>query len=110
MKHFKRRRLFCNVLLGTGARITNAPAMAQVEAELCVPVPPPPLRVEVTAVLRAERVQVERPQPGHWRWNGHEHAWIGGICVSRPRPRAEWIAGRREQRPRGWVFVDGHWN
>ncbi|MCW5732983.1 MAG: YXWGXW repeat-containing protein [Enhydrobacter sp.] len=53
---------------------------------------------------------MERWQPGYWRWNGHEHIWAEGHYVARPRPHAEWIAGRWEQRPRGWVYVEGHWN
>ena len=61
-------------------------------------------------VLPAERVEVERWQPGYWRWNGYEHVWTEGYYVARPRPRAEWISGRWEQRPRGWVYVEGHWN
>jgi hypothetical protein len=42
--------------------------------------------------------------------NGHEHLWTEGHYVARPRPVAEWIAGRWEQRPRGWVYVEGRWN
>jgi hypothetical protein len=49
-------------------------------------------------------------QSGRWRWNGHEHVWVEGHYVHRPQPRAEWIPGRWEQRPRGWVYIDGHWN
>jgi hypothetical protein len=30
----------------------------------------------------AERVEVERWQPGYWRWNGHEHVWVEGHYVA----------------------------
>ena len=55
-------------------------------------------------------VDITAWQPGYWRWNGHEHAWIEGHYVERPRPRAEWISGRWEQHPRGWIYHEGHWN
>ena len=110
MTHFTRRRLFGGILIGTSAAIVTVPAMAQLQAEIYVPVAPPPPRTEVIPVLPAERVKVERWQPGYWRWNGYEHVWTEGYYVARPRPRAEWISGRWEQRPRGWVYVEGHWN
>jgi len=110
MNTFTRRRLFGGILIGTGAAIMTVPAMAQLEAEVYVPVGPPPPRVEVIPVLPPERVEVERWQPGYWRWNGHEHAWMEGHYVARPRSVAEWTPGRWEQRSRGWVYVEGHWN
>jgi hypothetical protein len=105
-----RRRLLGGLTLLTGGAAVADPALAQLQAEVFVPVGPPPPRVEALPVLPGERVEVERWQPGRWRWNGHEHVWVEGRYVPRPQPRAEWIAGRWEQRPRGWVYVEGHWN
>ena len=34
----------------------------------------------------------------------------GSNGTTTPQPRAEWIPGRWEQRPRGWVYSEGHWN
>jgi hypothetical protein len=115
MNPFTRRRLFGGILIGAGAVIATVPAAAQLQAEIYVPevyvpVGPPPPRTEVIPVLPEERVEVERWQPGYWRWNGHEHIWNEGHYVARPRPVAEWLPGRWEQRPRGWVYVEGHWN
>jgi hypothetical protein len=110
MNHFTRRRLLGGMLIGTSAAIAALPARAQLQAEVYVPMAPPPPRVEVIPVLPPERASAERWQPGYWRWNGHEHIWTEGHYVARPRPRAEWIPGRWEQRPRGWVYVQGHWN
>ncbi|WP_428669092.1 hypothetical protein [Reyranella sp.] len=110
MKHFTRRRLFGGILTGAGAAIVTVPATARLQDEVYVPVAPPPPRTEAIPVLRAERVEVERWQPGYWHWNGYEHLWTEGRHVARPRQRAEWISGRWDERPRGWVFVEGHWN
>jgi hypothetical protein len=110
MNGFTRRGLLGGLTLITGAAVVAAPAFAQLQAEVYVPVAPPPPRVEVVPVLPANRVEVERWQPGYWSWNGHEHIWVGGHYVARPQVRAEWIPGRWEQRPRGWVYVEGRWN
>jgi WXXGXW repeat (2 copies) len=110
MMGFTRRSLLNGLTISAGAALVAIPALAQLQAEIFVPTAPPPPRVEVIPVLPPERVEVERWQPGHWRWNGREYVWIEGHYVARPRPLAEWIPGRWEQRPRGWVFVEGHWN
>ena len=110
MTKFTRRNLFGGLTLLTGAAAIAGPALAQLQAEVFVPIGPPPPRVEVVPVLPADRVEIERWQPGRWQWNGHEHVWLEGHYVHRPQPRAEWIPGRWEQRPRGWVYIDGHWN
>jgi hypothetical protein len=110
MTKFTRRGLFGGLTLLISAVAVAGPASAQLQAEIFVPTAPPPPRVEVVPVLPAERVEVERWQPGHWRWDGREHVWAEGHYVHRPQPRAEWIPGRWEQRPRGWVYIDGHWN
>ncbi|CAN5298776.1 hypothetical protein BH10PSE6_BH10PSE6_05390 [soil metagenome] len=110
MKPLARRRFFGGLTIVTGVAAGTVPAFAQLQAEIHVPAAPPAPRVEVIPVLPAERVEIERWQSGHWRWNGHEHVWVEGHYVARPHPRAEWIAGLWEQRSRGWVYVEGHWN
>ena len=110
MTNFTRRSLFGGLTLLTGAAVLAGPTSAQLQAEVFVPIGPPPPRVEVVPVLPADRVEIERWQPGRWNWNGREHVWVEGHYVHRPQPRAEWIPGRWEQRPRGWVYIDGHWN
>ena len=110
MNSLTRRGLLGGLTFAAGAALVAGPAVAQLQAEVYVPLAPPAPRVEVVPVLPAERIEVERWQPGHWRWNGQEHAWAEGHYVVRPSPRAEWIAGHWEQRPRGWVYVEGHWN
>jgi hypothetical protein len=110
MKRFTRRRLFGALTVAAGAAAAGAPAHAQLTAEILVPAPPPPPpRVEVVPVLPADRVEIERWQPGHWRWNGYEHVWVEGRYIAGPQPRAEWVPGRWEQRPRGWAYLEGHW-
>ncbi|MBV8393200.1 MAG: YXWGXW repeat-containing protein [Alphaproteobacteria bacterium] len=106
MNHLTRRSLFGGVALGLGAAVIASQVQAQ---EIFVERAPPPPRVEVVPVIPAERAEREHWQPGYWRWNGHEHVWVEGHYVIRPRPAAVWVPGRWEQRPRGWVFIEGHW-
>jgi hypothetical protein len=110
MKSFTRRGVLGGFAVATGIGVMAAPAMAQFSAEVYVPAAPPPPRVEVVPTLPPERIEVERWQPGYWRWSGHEYVWVEGHYMARPRPRAEWIPGRWEQHPRGWVYVEGHWD
>jgi len=81
--------------LGVGVIIPLGPPAPREE-----PVPPPPLQ------YRADRVAW---QPGHWRWDGHDYEWEPGHYVELPRHRHHWEAGRWEQRPGGWVWLDGRW-
>jgi hypothetical protein len=110
MTSFTRRRLLGGFTVLAGVAAVSVPALAQLQAEIYVPAAPPPPRAEAIPNLPAERVDVERWQPGHWRWSGDEYVWVEGRYITRPQPRAEWISGRWEQRPRGWVYVEGHWN
>lgn len=110
MHDFTRRRLLGGMLIGAAAATLAGPASANIPADSYVPAAPPPPRGEAIPVLSATRAKVERWQPGYWRWTGHEHTWIDGQHVARPGPRAEWISGRWVQRPRGWAYIEGHWN
>ena len=109
MNSFTRRSLLGGFAIATSAGLLAVPASAQFTAEVYVPTAPPPPRVEVVPVLPRERVEIEHWQPGYWRWNGGEYVWTEGHYVARPRPRAVWVPGRWEQRPRGWVYMDGRW-
>lgn len=106
MNHVSRRGLFGGMALAIGAGLIATQSQAQ---EIFVERAPPPPRVEVVPVLPPDRAAREHWQPGYWRWNGHEHVWVEGHYVVRPRPAAVWVPGRWEQRPRGWVYIDGHW-
>jgi hypothetical protein len=110
MNSFTRRGLLGGFAIVTGVGLMAGSALAQPIAEVYVPSAPPPPRVEVVPVLPRERVEVERWQPGYWRWSGHEYVWVEGHYMVRPRPVAEWTPGRWEQHPRGWVYIEGHWN
>jgi hypothetical protein len=73
-----------------------------------VRVGPPPVVVEHYG---------RRPSPrhvwvgGYYRWDPHyaRYAWMGGHWAVPPHPGWVWRPGRWVQRPRGWVFVRGHW-
>jgi len=101
-----RRFLFTGLAVMAGAAALASSAQAQ---EVFIERAPPPPRVEVIPVIPAERMEREHWQPGHWRWDGHEHVWVEGRYVERPRRGAVWVPARWEQRPRGWVLIEGHW-
>lgn len=109
MHHKTRRSLLRGMLVGTGVALTTASASAR-RQDVQVPVAPPPPRPEAIPVLAPEKTGVEQWQAGHWRWNGHEHVWLEGRYVARPRLQADWVPGRWEERPRGWIYIEGHWN
>ena len=72
----------------------NAPPPPQVET----PPPPPGAAVVWT--------------PGRWGWDPEalNYVWVSGRYVEPPRARAAWAPGHWRQEPRGWVWVEGHWN
>jgi WXXGXW repeat (2 copies) len=73
-----------------------------------VPKAPPPL---------IEEVQPAPPgpvadfiwKPGHWRWKGAEYVWRHGVWEHPPAKALEWIPPHWDNRPGGWVFVEGHY-
>lgn len=109
MQSLTRRGMLGTLSLAAGSAALATKAMAQAQAEIYVPLEPPPLRREVVPVLPPERAEIEYWQPGHWRWTGHEHVWVEGHYVERPRRGAVWVPGHWDRRERGWVFVEGHW-
>jgi hypothetical protein len=110
MSYVTRRGLFGGIVLVAGTATLVPSAMAQLQAEVYVPIEPPPPRTEVIPVIPRERVEREYWQPGYWRWDGHEHVWVSGHYMVRPRPAAVWVPGRWERRPGGWLFIEGHWS
>lgn len=78
------RPLLLTAAIGLGAVATfHAPvaeARGFVSVNIGIPAPPPP---------RYERVVVRHGSawvPGHWRWNGRRHVWIGGHHVASRAP------------------------
>ena len=109
MQSLTRRGMLGSLSIAAGTAVLATKAMAQAEAEVYVPLEPPPPRREVIPVLPPDRAEIDYWQPGHWRWNGHEYAWIEGHYVARPRRGAVWVPGHWDHREHGWVFVEGHW-
>lgn len=109
-RNFGRRGLFggAAMIAGIGVLAVSlaTPSFAD---EIIITREPPPLRTEVIPVIPRERAELEVWQPGHWRWDGHEHVWVEGRYVARPRRGAEWVPAHYDRRPGGWVYVDGHW-
>jgi hypothetical protein len=106
MQNVNRRGLLSGFAIAASLGVAALPALAQ---EIIITREPPPMRREVIPVLPHERAEIDIWQPGYWRWNGHEHAWVEGHYVARPRRGAEWVPAHYDRRPGGWVFIDGHW-
>jgi WXXGXW repeat (2 copies) len=102
-----RRRVFASIRPALGAAAvlailaTSVPATAQVY----VRVGPPAARVEVVPP-RPGPGYVWRP--GYWAWR-HRWVWVGGRYLRGPHPHAAWVPGHWAHRPRGWVWINGHW-
>jgi WXXGXW repeat (2 copies) len=75
-------------------------------AEIIVNIAPPRPLVE-TRVAAPGRGYIWTP--GYHRWDGRAYVWVPGQWVLPPRPRARWVPAHWARRPRGWVFVEGHW-
>jgi hypothetical protein len=73
---------------------------------LAAPQPPPPTRAEIPPPAPSPRALWRF---GHWSWNGSKFVWTPGRYVERPSPTASWIPDYWEQRPEGWIRVDGQW-
>ena len=90
MQSISRGGLMASLAFIAGASAVVATVQAQ---EVYIERAPPPPRQEVVPSLPAERTEREVWQPGYWRWNGHEHAWVAGHYVERPRHGAVWVPG-----------------
>ena len=90
--------------------VAARPARVVVAGPVIVARPPPPLRVEVIpAAPVAASADLYAWQPGHWRWEGQEYAWIAGRYELRPTPSAVWVPDEWVARRGRWVFRPGHW-
>ncbi len=82
----------------------------RVAVEVVAPKPPPPVRYEAPPPPPPERAELVVWDPGHWRWNGRDWAWVPGRYIERPRREAHWVPGRWAERPDGtWAWVEGRW-
>lgn len=73
--------------------------------------PPPPHPVELmptTTVPSPGFVWID----GHYNWDPtqNNYVWIVGQYMQRPHRGAQWISGRWDLQPAGWVWIDGHWS
>ncbi len=85
------------------------------------PAPPPPqAEVVVEAPPAPPPPQVEAPPPpppspefiwvgGNYEWEGRRYVWRGGHYERRPHLNAHFVVGHWEGRPRGRVWIAGHW-
>jgi len=88
---------------------TSGAALADhVNAEIIIGTAPPPLAREVVTPAPGPANQWVWHK-GHWRWIDGTYVWIPGHWVARPRPAVVWVEPVWQQRPKGWVFVEGHW-
>lgn len=46
---------------------------------------------------------------GYHHWDGNRYVWVPGYYVEPPHTHAHWVRGYWEQRPQGYVWVEGHW-
>ncbi|HSP66452.1 MAG TPA: YXWGXW repeat-containing protein [Bryobacteraceae bacterium] len=68
--------------------------------------PPPPLRTEVRiASPGAGFVWID----GYWGYRGGAYAWVPGVWMRPPRPRAVWTPGRWETRRGRYYYRQGRW-
>lgn len=107
MHPYTRHCVLGGLTIVTGVAMFAGATIAQ--DVIYVPTAPPPPRVEMIPTLPSERVEIERWQPGYWRWTGQEYTWVEGHYVGVPHAGAAWVPGRWEQRPGGWVYIQGHW-
>lgn len=81
-------------------------AASPVDDTHAAPQPPPPTRAEIPPPAPSAQALWRF---GHWSWNGSKFVWTPGQYVERPSPAASWVPGYWEQRPEGWIRVDGQW-
>ncbi len=96
-----------SALLVSGCYVESGPPAAAdpTYVQAPPPAPPPPPPEAVPAAPSPEHVWV----PGYHRWNGRAYDWQAGHYERRPRPNAQYVTGHWEQRDRGHVWVEGHW-
>ena len=99
--------LACSAPSATSVQVSEATLTEPaVETVVIAPNPPPPTRAEIPPPAPSPQALWRF---GHWSWNGTQFVWNPGQYVERPFPAASWIPGYWEQRPEGWIRVDGQW-
>ena len=84
-------------------------------AQVQTPPFPPPITVPTPPPAPQPEFPPPAPSPtyvwqaGHWSWNGVQYYWEPGKYVERPTASASYVPGHWEQRPSGWVWVEGRW-
>ena len=73
---------------------------------VAAPQPPPPTRAEIPPPAPSPQALWRF---GHWSWDGRQFVWNPGQYVERPSPTASWLPDHWEQRPEGWIRIDGQW-
>ena len=79
--------------------------------------PPPSDEVIVQNAPPEEIVETPPPAPspdvvwvgGYWGWYGGRYAWHHGYWHRRYWGGRPWVREHWEARPRGYVFIGGHW-
>jgi hypothetical protein len=82
--------------------VTGVPETATTAASY----PPPSERAEIPPPASSPQALW---RSGYWTWNGVKYVWMRGHYVQRPSPTANWIPGYWEQRPEGWIRIEGQW-
>ncbi len=84
-----------------------APAEAQID--ISIGLAPPPVRIETPPPPPGPPAEFVW-QPGHWRWDGHQHVWHAGVWAHPPAGYHAWVAPHWDRHPDGhWSFVEGYW-
>ena len=95
-------------LVCSACAVTVRPAGPPPRAEVVYAVrQPPPDRIEVIPAAPADDfIWVQ----GHWVWraNRNDYEWSAGHWQQLDAGQRAWVPGHWVQEPRGWRFVDGH--
>jgi len=97
--------LALGLLAGCAAEPPSPVEVQQPGALVIVPPPPAP-RLEAQPAPPSESAVWD---PGHWRWDGHDYAWVAGHYQERPSPEARWRPDGWIERNGAWVWQPGHW-
>jgi len=82
------------------------PTQAEVVVESAPPPPAPPPQPPPPPPPSPEHYWVA----GYYGWEGREYRWHPGHYERRPHARAHWVGAHWEVRPRGRVWIEGHWD
>lgn len=117
MRHFDLRIGAAAVLSIVALSACSTPPATPIQVSAALPAKAPADAVVAPKAPPPTRAEIPPPAPspqalwrfGHWSWDGQQFVWNRGQYVERPWPSASWIPGYWEQRPEGWIRVDGQW-